>query len=74
VDGVITEARVGRYISEKFFQGEIVPATEAMSRMDVVFVFRSEEQQLRDRVNELLRREDIRSRIETVLGKDTPRT
>jgi hypothetical protein len=45
-----------------------------MSRMDVVFVFRSEEQQLRDRVNELLRREDIRSRIETVLGKDTPRT
>jgi methyl-accepting chemotaxis protein len=68
VDGVITEARVGRYISEKFFQGEIVPATEAMSRMDVVFVFRSEEQQLRDRVNELLRREDIMMKISEVLG------
>jgi ABC-type amino acid transport substrate-binding protein len=67
VDGVITEMRVGRYISEKFFQNEIVPATEALSSMDVVFVFHPEDTQLRDRVNELLAREDIRRQIDELL-------
>ncbi len=67
VEGVITETRVGRYISDKFFQNELVPATEPLSSMDVVFVFPKHETELRDRVNELLQRSDIKKKIGEVL-------
>ena len=40
IDGVATDERVGRYISESFFQGQLKPVTEIINSLDVVFLVR----------------------------------
>jgi len=55
VDGVATEAKVGDYLSRKFFGGSIVPATGILGTKDVVMLLRSGSEALRDRLNEVIR-------------------
>ncbi len=54
-DGVVTDRAVGTYISNRFFRDSIVPATEALQKLDVVMAFRPEDEALRDRMNDILR-------------------
>ncbi len=51
VDAIITEREVGKYLSHKFFQDEIVPVTDPYKKLDVVMVFHESEQELREKVN-----------------------
>lgn len=53
-DGIVTDRRVGEYLSSRFFHGTIVPVTKPIERLDVVMVLHSEDSALRDRINELL--------------------
>jgi methyl-accepting chemotaxis protein len=63
VDGIVTEKRVGNYLSKKFFQGDIVPATDVLDRLDVVFILHEDNTKLRDSINEILSREEISREI-----------
>ncbi|HET7839564.1 MAG TPA: transporter substrate-binding domain-containing protein [Rectinemataceae bacterium] len=48
VDGAATEAKVGEYLSRKFFGGKIVPATGVLGTKDVVMLARPGSEALRD--------------------------
>ncbi len=54
VDAIITEREVGRYLSHKFFQDEIIPVTDPYKKLDVVMVFHESDQELRDKINEAI--------------------
>lgn len=54
VDGVATEARVGEYLSRKFFNGTIVPATGVLGTKDVVMLLRPGLEDLRDQINRVI--------------------
>lgn len=51
VDAIVTEKEVGKYLSNKYFQNEIVAVTTPYKRLDVVMVLNEEEVELRDRIN-----------------------
>ncbi|TVQ23515.1 MAG: hypothetical protein EA382_09790 [Spirochaetaceae bacterium] len=69
VDGVATERLVGRYISERFFHGDIVPGSGACQWVDVVMALRSDDTSLRDRIDSTLDDPDIRARINSILSQ-----
>jgi len=54
VDGVATESRVGEYLSRKFFNGTIVPATGVVATKDVVMLLRPGLEDLRDQINRII--------------------
>lgn len=54
VDGVATDERVGNYLSEKFFHGDIVPASPVIATLGVVYMFHERRASLRDRINEVI--------------------
>ncbi|GEM_PF-1345789 len=51
VDGIATEKRVGNYLSNKFFNNDIVPATNIIGSLDVVMLLHEGDEELRDRIN-----------------------
>jgi methyl-accepting chemotaxis protein/ABC-type amino acid transport substrate-binding protein len=55
VDGVVTEKRVGTYLSRTFFDGEIVPITASLGELSVVCILREQDIDLRDRLNGAIR-------------------
>jgi len=55
VDVIITEKEVGKYLSGKFFQDEIVAVTEPYKKLDVVMVLNENETELRDSLNDAIR-------------------
>jgi len=67
VDGIVTEQKVGAYLSEKFFQSEIVPVTERCTVRDVVMVLHPEDKELVEEVNRLLDDNQMKARIKQVL-------
>jgi ABC-type amino acid transport substrate-binding protein len=69
-EGVVTDRRVGTYVSHRFFHDTIVPATEPLQRLDVVIALRPGDEELRDRINSLLDDPAIRSQIDPVLHRE----
>ena len=65
-EGVVTDRRVGEYVSQRFFHDTIVAATEPLQRLDVVIALRPGDEALRDRINAALRDPSVRGRITTV--------
>lgn len=59
VDGVATEARVGRLISERFFGSTIVPFSEPLSSMDVVMLVKPGRKDLLDLLNKEIERRGV---------------
>ncbi len=55
VFAVATERQVGEHISKKFFDGEIVPASDTLGKKSVVFLFREDSAELRDTFNGAIR-------------------
>lgn len=66
VDGVVTERNVGQHISRQYFAGDIVPATERLTKLDVVMVLHKSDSELRDRLNELLADSKIQQDIQRI--------
>ena len=62
-DGIVTDRQVGEYLSQRYFDGALVPATEALESIQVVMALRAEDEELRDAINEVLRRSDLRDTI-----------
>ncbi len=54
VDGIATDRKVGNYISQKFFKGDIVPATTGLGRKDVVCLLRNDLEELREQINAVI--------------------
>ncbi len=73
IDGIVTEKQVGNYLSKKFFQGDIIPATDVLDRLDVVFVLHEDNTKLRDSINEMLSGEEISREIARIFTGDTIR-
>ena len=69
VDGVVTERNVGRHISRQYFGGEIVPATDGLTRLDVVMVLHKSDKELRDRLNELLADTRVQQEIQRITSE-----
>lgn len=65
-DGVVTDRRVGTYVSRRFFSDSIVPITDPIRNLQVVIALRPEDEALRDRIDELLDDSAVRSEIEAV--------
>lgn len=55
VDRVMTERRVGEYISKNFFEGQIISEDFNHGSIDVVFVCHERNKELRDKMNEVIR-------------------
>ncbi len=53
-DGIATEERVGEYLSNRFFNGDIVPASPVLATLDVVYMFRRNDTELKNRVDGLI--------------------
>jgi ABC-type amino acid transport substrate-binding protein len=68
-EGVVTDRRVGTYVSHRFFHDTIVPATEPLQRIEVVIALRPGDEELRDRINALLDDPAVRSQIEPGLHR-----
>ncbi|MBN2049485.1 MAG: transporter substrate-binding domain-containing protein [Spirochaetales bacterium] len=54
VDGIATEEKVGSFLSKRFFNDDIVPASSVLATLDVVYMFRDTDEDLRDTVNHVL--------------------
>jgi ABC-type amino acid transport substrate-binding protein len=54
VDAVCVEREVGKFLSKRFFQEDIVPVSESLGKKDVVLLFRKDNEELRDRFNEVI--------------------
>ncbi len=67
VDGVITDKQVGTYLSRKYFQDEIVAVTAPYKELDVVMVLHEKDIELRDKINTILKMEDINRKINSLL-------
>jgi ABC-type amino acid transport substrate-binding protein/septal ring factor EnvC (AmiA/AmiB activator) len=65
-DGVVTDRRVGTYVSHRFFSDSIVPITDPIQKLQVVIALRPGDEALRDRINELLDDATVRSEIDAV--------
>jgi ABC-type amino acid transport substrate-binding protein len=63
VDVIVTEKQVGDYLSNKYFQNEIVAVTEPYKEMEVVMILHERDVELRDQINLLLNDSNIRSKI-----------
>jgi len=48
---IITEERVGKYLSKRFFREDIIPVTESLGQLDVVMLFHRNSEQLRNTFN-----------------------
>ncbi len=68
VDGLATERQVGRYLSRRYFGGEIVEVTSPLARIDVVTVLHDTDSELRDRINAALESPAVRSVTERLLS------
>lgn len=62
-EGVVTDRRVGQYVSRRFFHDTIVPATEALERLSVVIALRPGDEAFRDRINAALSDDSVRREI-----------
>jgi methyl-accepting chemotaxis protein/ABC-type amino acid transport substrate-binding protein len=54
VDGVITERRVGTYLSQRFFHGEIAVVSTTCREVDVVIAVQERDVELRDKIDRIL--------------------
>lgn len=54
VFAVATERQVGEYLSQKFFDSTIVPASEPLGQKSVVVLLREDSASLRDKINEAI--------------------
>jgi ABC-type amino acid transport substrate-binding protein len=55
VDGIATEARVGEYLSRKFFGGAVIPVTEVLGTKDVVMLVHAQAGELKERLDAAIR-------------------
>ena len=55
VDGVATEARVGEFLSGKFFGGAVVPVTEVLGTKDVVMLLHAGDEALKQSLDAAIR-------------------
>ncbi|HUX40755.1 MAG TPA: methyl-accepting chemotaxis protein [Rectinemataceae bacterium] len=55
VDGVATEARVGEYLSKKFFGGAVIPVTGVLGQKDVVMLVHAGAVELKERLDAAIR-------------------
>ncbi|MFW5786092.1 MAG: methyl-accepting chemotaxis protein [bacterium] len=67
-DGLSTERQVGRYLSRRYFGGEIVEATSPLARIHVVMVLHDTDTELRDRINAALESPAVRGVRERLLS------
>ena len=58
VDAIITEKEVGKYLSHKYFQDEIIAVTDPYKKLDVVMIFHESEKELRNTINEEIERKN----------------
>ncbi|MFP4267191.1 MAG: methyl-accepting chemotaxis protein [Spirochaetaceae bacterium] len=68
VDGVATEARVGEYLSGKFFNKEIKRVTESLGNLDVVCLVRKDSPELRDTFNEAIEKVKRSGKLDRIIG------
>jgi len=54
VFAVATERQVGQHLSEKFFDGNIVQASEVLGKKQVVILFREDSEELRNTINQAI--------------------
>jgi len=51
VDAIVTEERVGEYISKTLFMGKIKAVTDTIASLDVVYLFRKDSMELKNLFN-----------------------
>lgn len=66
-EGVVTDRLVGTHISKRFFHNSIVPATDAVERLQVVMALHPGDEQLRDSINETLNDPEVQRQIAPIL-------
>ena len=66
-DCAITERLVGRYLSDAYFSGSLVPAIETGDEMSVVFLLRDDDIALRDGMNAWLQAPENRRWIDSLV-------
>jgi ABC-type amino acid transport substrate-binding protein len=68
-DGVVTDRSVGRYVSDRFFGGSIVPVGEPLDSIDVVMALRPEDTALRDELDSLIADPSTQTEIARIIGR-----
>lgn len=67
-EGVVTDRRVGEYVSRQYFNESIVQASKPLDSIDVVIALRAEDVALRDEIDAVIADKATRSQIAQKVG------